>query len=116
MQSSDRSFKVLGVKKPGQDMTTTTSHAGRYISKTPYGAASKALTRHCNDKDIHGVCTFLIVMQETTAGSNKKVYAYKAARKRVDEKLVLDNKPVHFKYKNTLHSSELPKYFRPSAH
>ena len=46
--------------------------SGRYISRTPSGAASKALTQLCNVKNVRGQCTLFLKMRETTQGSKEK--------------------------------------------
>ena len=115
MDKTERSFTVLGVKKPGQKMRATTKHAGRYISKTPMAAAKKALTQHCSSKRIRGTCTLVIVVKETTAGSAHKVYAYKGSRKRKDTTVVRNGTEVTYKYTNTVHSVPVPKYTRSST-
>jgi len=117
MESIDRSFTVVGAYKPGQQMQRTSHGTGRYISKTPKAAASKALSEHCDAKKIRGVCTLTIVIQETTAGSAKKMYAYKGKRHRVDKTVEVgsgkNKKEIHYKYKNELKSTDVPKHARP---
>ena len=68
MNKTDRSFTVSG--KSG----------GRYISKTPAGAAKKAFTQKCKKTNKKGVCSFEITLRETTQGSKQKVYKYKIKR------------------------------------
>jgi len=101
MMNDKRSFKVIGVKKAAQPhsrgLKSTTCYTGRYESKTPSGAAKKAFTQHCNSKNIRGTCTLVIMLQETTQGSNKKVYQYRCKRERVDRKAVRgSNGKLHF--------------------
>jgi hypothetical protein len=110
MDTGDRSFKVLSVKKPNQDMRATTKKTGRYISKSPDAAAKKALTNHCNAKKIKGACTLVIVMRETTAGSAHKVFTYKGTRRRVDKVVMYKGKEVLHKYENKVRSVATPKY------
>jgi hypothetical protein len=41
-------------------------YTGRYIGKSPQREASKALTRLCHVKRIHGQCTLYIEIKEIT--------------------------------------------------
>ena len=76
-----RSFTVIDVGKHGG--CKTKFRAGRYINKTPVGAAKKAFTEHCRTKKIRGVCTLIITVRETTSGSKKNVFSYKLSRKKL---------------------------------
>lgn len=68
---------------------TKFSHNGKtgsFTNKTsPARAASKAFTHLCNVKRIHGKCSLYIGIRETTQGSKKKVYTYKANRVKLDK-------------------------------
>jgi hypothetical protein len=111
MDSTDRSFAVVAVYKPGQKMTRSNYNHGRYISKNHRDAASKALTTHCNAKKIRGVCTLVVVVQETTAGSAKKMRAYKGKRKLNKTTVEMDGKPVTFKFApNKMEAVAVPAY------
>ena len=81
-----RSFTVINVGKHGG--CKTKFHGGRYKGKTPAGAARKAFTEFCRIKRIRGVCTLVIVIQETTRGSNKNVSAYKLQRHKLSKPLI----------------------------
>ena len=52
----------------------------RYVKRRPDAAASTAFNKLCNIKRIHGKCTMLISVQETTHGSKHKVYNYRVSR------------------------------------
>ena len=52
-----RSFVVVGVLKYGTGRTK--SHPGRYISRTPVGAAKKAFNKLCRVKKIVGRCNMV---------------------------------------------------------
>jgi hypothetical protein len=86
-KKQDRSFTIVGVESSKGQKKSKSNEGGRYISKTPSGAARKAFTRACRNSKIKGVCTFIIRMRETTAGSDKKIFKYKLQRK-------LKKKPV----------------------
>ena len=81
-----RSFTVVDANKHGG--CSTKFIGGRYISKSPFGAAKKAFTELCRVKDIRGVCSFIITLKETTSESNKKLFTYKLNRKKLKEPIV----------------------------
>ena len=119
MESGDRSFTLVALKKPGQktevrhqDKATRMSYDKnhRYISKTPRDAASKAISRACRLKDIRGQCTLLVTMKETTRGSANKEYKYRAKRIKEKDPFVLetdDGDKIPFKYRNQLKSMNI---------
>ena len=76
------------------------------------GAASKALTQHCSMKRIKGVCTLVVVVQETTAGSKKKMFAYRGNRKLVNNAVEVGGDKVKFRYENKMKSMDVPAYVR----
>ena len=73
-----RSFTVVKVGKHGS--CKTKGKGGRFINKTPAGAARKAFSEFCRTKRIKGVCTLIVTMRETTAGSAGKVFTYRLQR------------------------------------
>ena len=78
MLDTKRSFKVHAVSKHKNQLTKFKE--GRYIARDPATAAKKAFNLLCRLKRIKGQCALHIAMKETTAGSKKKVYKYKANR------------------------------------
>lgn len=76
-----RSFTVVDASKFGGCKTKFKS--GKYVSKTPVGAAKKAFSSFCRLKRIRGVCTLFVTVKETTQGSNHKLYTYKLNRHRL---------------------------------
>ena len=82
-----RSFKVIDVRK--HSGCETKFRSGRFISRTPVGAARKAFNDLCRVKKIRGVCTLHVVVKETTKGSKGKECAYKLHRKKLNEPLVM---------------------------
>jgi hypothetical protein len=113
MNKDERSFTI--VDAAGRNGCPTKfsrgDYSGRYISKSPSSAASKALTELCSSKRIKGQCTLYIAVQETTAGSNKKIFYYHAKRIKLDEPIEI-TKGVNVYYQNKVYSvdeNEKPK-------
>ena len=82
-----RSFTVVQVTK--SEGCKTKFHGGRYISRTPVGAAKKAFSEHCRTKRIRGVCTLNVVVKETTQGSKHQLFAYRLNRHRLKKPIIL---------------------------
>ena len=82
-----RSFTIINATK--KDGCTTKFHGGKYISKSPMNAAKKAFSELCRVKDIRGVCTLNVSIQETTQGSNNKVYTYRLHRKKLKNPIIM---------------------------
>ena len=82
-----RSFEVIRVNKHGG--CKTKFHGGRYINKTPVGAAKKAFNEFCRVKRIRGVCTLVVSVRETTQGSKNKVFTYKLNRTKYNKPRVM---------------------------
>lgn len=103
-----RSFKVIGMKRaavPVQGSFLSTScNTGRYIASSPRAAASKAFSAHCSTKSIHGQCTLIVMVQETTQGSKHNIYQYRAKRRVINKEVERDGKTLTFKYENSLKS------------
>jgi hypothetical protein len=82
-----RSFKVVDVRK--HSGCETKFRSGRFISRTPVGAARKAFNDLCRVKKIRGVCTLHVVVKDTTKGSKGKEYCYKLQRRKLKQPLVM---------------------------
>jgi hypothetical protein len=82
-----RSFTAVQVTKSGG--CKTKFHGGRFVSRTPAGAAKKAFGEHCRTKRIRGICTLNVVIRETTQGSKKQLFAYKLHRNRLPRPIIL---------------------------
>ena len=82
-----RTFTIHNVTKIDGCPTKKPRHS-RYFNEDPMSAAKKAHTVLCNRKRIHGSCTLIITMRETTSGSAKKLFTY--------IKLSMKNKQSHF--------------------
>lgn len=83
-----RSFTLIAASKAEQ--CKTKGYGGRFINKTPSGAAKKAFTDLCRTKNIRGVCTLFVVIKETTTGSKSKgrVYSYKIQRQKLAKPII----------------------------
>ena len=77
---------------------------GRYLSSTPAGAAKKAGNRFCNARSgkVRADCRLTLVVRECTAGSHKKEFAYKYARKAVKAKVNHGETQVLHRYKSSV--------------
>ena len=94
MDEGKRSFGVIEIRKSGQknksgSLKKTKSHNGRFISKTPDGAARKVFTQACHAKKIHGQCSLDVTVKETTQGSSGKTYSYRLKRVKLAKPLVI---------------------------
>ena len=78
--------------------------SGRYVSRTPSGAASKALTQLCNVKKVRGQCTLFVKMRETTQGSKKKEFLYNVKREKLANPIELSGRTLE--YKNRVKSTD----------
>lgn len=103
-----RSFSVVNVlKKNGCE---SKFNAGRYISKTPLGAAKKAFNELCRVKDIRGLCSFYVTVKETTLNSKNKEFMYKLNRNKLDEPVVLlAGKPGEYKVEYSISAKSVSK-------
>lgn len=97
------STKILFEKKIGQfsDAVRNQIIGGRFLSRTPSGAAKKAATRAINlmyprkgkgKVDLPDVNTLKITIRETTQGSKKDVRTYVVKREILDEPKVVSVK------------------------
>ena len=99
-----RTFTIHNVTKIDGCPTKKPRHS-RYFNEDPMSAAKKAHTVLCNRKRIHGSCTLIMTMRETTSGSAKKLFTYKVTRSKLSEPVELDNGVV-FKYETTAHKAK----------
>lgn len=108
-----RSFTVVDVRNANGSPTKFDSDS-RYVNKTPAQAARKAGHDLCNRKRIHGRCVFLIRVQETTQGSNGKLFDYTFKRIKLDEPIVVGDRKYFYtskvySEKNTTKFGKTPK-------
>lgn len=100
---SERFFKITHASTVNGCKTKIPHHT-RYMSSSPKSAAQKALTTLCSRKSIHGKCTLIITVKETTNDSHKKSFTYKVSRTKLDKPVVLAN-GVTFHYKTSAHKA-----------
>jgi hypothetical protein len=93
-----RSFTIVSVndRRRGKGEENM---GGRYISKTPAGAARKAGSQICRKTKIRGQCTLTLCIQETTRGSSNKIYHYKIKRVVNEKRVEHEGKDVKYRYK-----------------
>jgi hypothetical protein len=101
MSGDKRSFKIVEVAD-ARSPKGKHNLGGRYLGSTPLSAAKKAFTRVCRDSAIRGQCTFVIKIQETTRGSNGKIFAYKGKRVMNPVTVMRNGVEVTYKYQTNL--------------
>ena len=109
-KSGLRSFAVVGATRQGA--CKTKSHRGRYIGRTPAGAARKAFSELCRVKRIRGICTLFVTIKETTQGSARKQYTYKLNRRKLKTPLIMmegTDKEFVIEYGVTAKSASAPR-------
>jgi len=103
-----RAFTITHVQRDGGKDASSVS-GGRFMSKTPAGAARKAANQACRTFG-EDECTIQIHIRETSKNSSKKEYKYFATRSLVGEKgvdfktKVGEKVKVPFKYSMQLKS------------
>ena len=90
MEDGKRSFTVVEIRKPGQKNKSgsrkkTSGDGGRFLSKSPRAAASKAFNASCRSKSIKGQCTLDVTLKETTRNGEEKLYKYSCKRIKLAE-------------------------------
>jgi len=99
-----RTFTIVKVLKSGGVTKSEENIGGKFVSRTPVGAAKKAARRVCKASKIHGRCSLVVSVKETTRGSAGKTYTYKVKRelKPLKERtIVREGKKIPFKYNIT---------------
>jgi hypothetical protein len=92
---SQRSFTVERVENVhGKKLARF--NGGRYLSSTPVGAAKKVVSHVCRSIDVHGQCTFIVTVRETTRSSLNKSYCYKI--KRVLDPVIVEHDGVEIEH------------------
>jgi len=103
-----RSFSIVRLANRNEKDKSKTQ--GRYIARDVIGAAKKAFNRECRQSKIKGQCTLIIILKETTKGSNNKRYVYKMKRVKLKKAIKIDrnNKSITINYKtNAIRIKEL---------
>jgi hypothetical protein len=101
--SGKRSFTVVDAHHV-DGCSTKFGNGSRFISRTPAGAARKALTGLCNRKNIKGQCSIYITLREMSQDSKHKEYQYKCRREKLKEPRMIGNHAVE--YESKVHSSK----------
>ena len=101
MQEGKRSFTIVKTEIKGKGCSL--AEHGRYISKTPKGAAKKAFTRECRSRKLKGKCSMKVIIRETTSGSKNKIFEYRFERTKLKTpiKLQINGTEVEYKYQVT---------------
>lgn len=100
--SSYRSFTVIAVATHTGHVKGKANLEGRYISRTPAGAARKAASQICRSSKIKGQCALNITIRETTRGSKGKEYKYSVKRIKDPVTVERDGVEITFKYRTTV--------------
>lgn len=82
-------------------VTASGKETGRYISKTPSGAAKKVGGRLLKKRDQMSVT---VRVRETTQGSKKKMYMYVVQRVKLPQRKVVmrDGKRISYQFKTVI--------------
>ena len=114
LQSKSRFFKLVSVNGKevdgGRYELSATTKSGKAQTRGPKDKASTAFSEICKKKNKKDECTYKFAIQETTNGSNKKIYHYEGKREKLARPIILelkDNKngevkEVVKKYKNII--------------
>jgi uncharacterized protein YjbI with pentapeptide repeats len=114
LQSKSRFFKLVSVNGKevdgGRYELPATTKSGKAQTRGPKDKASTAFSEICKKNNKKDECTYKFAIQETTNGSNKKIYHYEGKREKLARPIILelkDNKngevkEVVKKYKNII--------------
>lgn len=97
--SSHRSFTIVKASTASGHIKGKENLEGRYISRTPAGAARKAASQICRHSKIKGQCSLKITVRETTRGSKGKEYSYSVKRVKDPVTIERDGVEITFKYR-----------------
>lgn len=100
--SDHRSFTLVAVVNVKGMKKGKLNLGGRYISRSPAGAAKKAVTQVCRASNIKGQCTLNVTMRETTRGGHHKDFSYKVKRIHDPVTVERDGVEVTYKYRTTV--------------
>jgi len=99
-----RRFTVIHVEDVHGHIKGAPNLGGHFVGSTPSSAAAKAAKKICRMTQIHGRCTLLIHIMETTRDSQKKVYKYKIKRVKEPKKIERGGVLIKYKYRITVQS------------
>lgn len=77
---------------------------GRYMAKTPLGAAKKAFTQLCRKNNTQTCSNKKFVLKETTKGSKNKEYKYVGSRNKLSKPIKVPTNYYLVKYKSVVKS------------
>ena len=94
-----RSFVCISVNGKSQKYN-------QIFGATPFAAASKHFSSWCEKNNKKGNCSAVIIIKESTRGSENKEYKYKAHRKKYStpKKVKTSSGIITFKYVNSVKS------------
>jgi hypothetical protein len=114
LQTESRFFKLVSINGKevdgGRYELPAKTKSGNPQTRGPKDKASTAFSEICKKNNMKGECSYKFAIQETTRGSNKKVYHYEGKRVKLAKPIVLElqdkktgevNKVVK-KYKNII--------------
>jgi hypothetical protein len=114
LQNESRFFKLVSVNGKevdgGRYELPAITKSGKSQTMGPKDKASTAFSEICKKNNKKGECSYKFAIQETTRGSNKKVYHYEGKRVKLAKPIVLELKDkktgkvkkVVKKYKNVI--------------
>ena len=114
LQTESRFFKLVSINGKevdgGRYELPFKTKSGKVQTRGPKDKASTAFSEICKKNNMKGECSYKFAIQETTRGSNKKVYHYEGKRVKLAKPIVLelqdkktgDVKKVVKKYKNII--------------
>lgn len=110
-ESESRFFKLVSVNGKAVDggryELPLKTKTGKPQTRGPRDKASSAFSEICQKNKEKGECTYKFAIQETTRGSNKKVYHYQGKRVKLAKPVVLK-----LKDKKTKKVKEVVKKFK----
>jgi hypothetical protein len=104
-----RSFTVIEASTIHGTVKGEKNLGGHFVNSTPVEAAKKAASKICAMSKIHGRCTLVITIRETTRDSKNKEYKYKVKRVKNVQKIKINDKELTFKYNVVAESLNKPK-------
>lgn len=100
-RSSSQKLKQKSAHRTFVIVSSTGKEKGRYVSKTPAGAAKKVGGRLLKTKNQKSTT---VRVRETTAGSKKKLYTYVVMHVKLAQKKVVlrDGKRITYEFKTVI--------------
>jgi hypothetical protein len=97
--SDHRSFTITKVVTHKGHVKGKENLGGRFVSRTPAGAARKAASQICRASKTKGQCTLNVHLRETTRGGKGKEYSYSVKRVVDPTTVVRDGVEITFRYR-----------------